>query len=314
MPPGILLIIVLNTAVHLLRLLIGGFHTGAGIDLGTIINARLALYPLGSPLFGPWQFLTYQFMHVDVSHLFFNMLGLFFLGVEVERELGTRRFLIFYLLCGIGAGLAHLVMSASMDPLSEASLIGASGSVFGVLTAFGMLFPDRSVYFFPFMFIPIRSWLFVLIYIGFEVMALGNMGDNVAHLAHLGGAVTGFLLIAIDSKGRVFRSHSGGSILGMFRSRPANRPVWRPQTPQNPFGGVPRPAQRQAPTVEAEYQDVSASEPHATTSGGIGSMRVISQEEIDRILDKIAARGYQDLTAEERDILFEASRRMEENR
>ena len=203
------------------------------------MDALFALHTFQSPLFKPWQFITHMFMHStnDFSHLLFNMFALWMFGSVLENLWGPKRFLTFYLVCGLGAALAHMtvlyvetqhmiqlfnsinsqvdadyfiskypptgisqtVKDVFISHLNEAT-IGASGAVFGCLAAFGYLFPNTSIYLY--FFIPIKAKWFVLLYAGFELYtAISNSaGDNVAHVAHLGGALVGFLMVYFWNK------------------------------------------------------------------------------------------------------------------
>lgn len=182
-----------------------------------------ALHTWQSPWFKPWQIFTHLFMHGDFGHLLFNMLALWMFGSMLENIWGAKRFLIFYFACGLGAALAHLIFLYfdSLPIIAEfkslpyfeqvrlvdsptfvlnSSTVGASGAVFGCLAAFGFLFPNTLIYIY-FLF-PIRAKYFVVLYAGIElVMAVRNSaGDNVAHIAHLGGAVVGFALVYFWNK------------------------------------------------------------------------------------------------------------------
>ena len=170
------------------------------------IYELFALFPMPSPFFKIWQPVTYMFMHGDFSHLFFNMFALWMFGRGLEQELGTKRFLTYYLVCGIGAGLVQLgVAQIDLMRLSEASIlyqsylctptVGASGAVFGLLLAFGMLHPNATIMLLipP---IPMKAKWFVIIY-GLLELLFGVSGkmDSVAHFAHLGGMFWGWLLL-----------------------------------------------------------------------------------------------------------------------
>ena len=151
-----------------------------------------ALFPLGSSLFMPWQVLTYAFLHGDGFHLFFNMLGLWMFGSELERLWGPRRYLMFLLAGVLAAAAAQLLVSALAgwrDPT-----VGASGGLFALLLAYGMLFPNRVIMpLFPP--IPMKARTLVIVF-GVLELVLGLSGARgVAHFAHLGGMVGGFLMI-----------------------------------------------------------------------------------------------------------------------
>jgi membrane associated rhomboid family serine protease len=158
------------------------------------LTLAFALWPINSPLFHFWQLITYAFLHGGFSHLFFNMFGLFMFGPDIERTLGTRHFLIYYFVCVVGASLLHLLVTALQGGMPVAT-VGASGGIFGILLAFGMFFPQRKLMLlFPP--IPMPAWLFVTLY-GAAELLMGVFGtmQGVAHFAHLGGMLAGFLLL-----------------------------------------------------------------------------------------------------------------------
>lgn len=202
-----------------------------------------ALHTWQSELFKPWQFITHLFMHASFGHLFGNMFALWVFGSALENLWGPKRFLTFYIICGLGAAFCHMLVLYvenihivqafnSLDPnasnydmqvinfnkefspdqsqlypprevfnynINEPTL-GASGAVFGCLAAFGYLFPNDYIYLY--FFLPIKAKWFVILYAGFElVMAVqSSAGDNVAHVAHLGGALVGFILVYFWNK------------------------------------------------------------------------------------------------------------------
>lgn len=158
-----------------------------------IVN--FALWPVGTPLFQPWQLLTYGFLHSPtyLGHIFFNMFGLWMFGRDLERMMGPKRFLTYYLTCVIGAGIVQLIVAGTQGGIYPT--LGASGGVFGILLAFGLAFPNRMVMLlFPP--IPMRAKYFVLIF-GLLELYLGVSGNapGVANFAHLGGMLFGFFLI-----------------------------------------------------------------------------------------------------------------------
>ena len=168
-------------------------------------------YPLGAN-FEPWQVITHMFMHGSLTHIFFNMFALVVFGSALERAWGSKRFLQYYMLCGIGAffiyevtvGYEVLQLTDSISYEGVAGrVVGASGCVYGLLLGFGMLFPNTElILLFPP--IPIKAKYFVIIYGLIELsLAMSNSpGDNVAHVAHLGGMLFGFLLIKQWQKNR----------------------------------------------------------------------------------------------------------------
>jgi membrane associated rhomboid family serine protease len=151
-----------------------------------------ALWPIGSGRFLPWQPVSYAFLHGGVGHLFFNMLGLWMFGSELERLWGQRRYAQFLLAGVLTAAMAQLVITALAG--SNVPTVGASGALYALLLAYGMLFPNRVIMpLFPP--IPMKARTFVIVFGGLELL-LGIMDvGGVAHFAHLGGMVGGFLMI-----------------------------------------------------------------------------------------------------------------------
>lgn len=160
----------------------------------------LLFYNSNTGLFKPFQIITYMFMHADITHILFNMLSLFFLGPMVEATLGSKRFLGLYLISGLVALAAHFLVFyvpywiGLSDQLTASPVLGASGAVFGVTIAFATYYPDRQLMLlFPP--IPIKAWVMALILIGIGLyQGITGTGGNVAHFAHLGGALAGFIL------------------------------------------------------------------------------------------------------------------------
>ena len=184
-----------------------------GIDL----TQMLALHQFQSPDFRPHQLVTHMFMHANFTHLFFNMFALWMFGKTLENVWGGKRFLIYYMFTGLGAAALHLgvsqyeILSLQAQPNSSdlnmilemrklnllitTPTVGASGAVFGILLAFGMLFPNTLLYIY--FAIPIKAKYFVMVYGALELYSglSNNPADNVAHFAHLGGMLFGFLLL-----------------------------------------------------------------------------------------------------------------------
>ena len=156
------------------------------------LDLWFALWPVQSQRFYPWQVLSYAFLHGSLFHLFFNMLGLWMFGSELERLWGQKRYVHFLLAGALAAAVAQLVVTLLTG--SRTPTVGASGSLFALLLAFGMLFPNRVIMpLFPP--IPMKARTFVFVFGGLELL-LGMSGQSgVAHFAHLGGMVGGFLMI-----------------------------------------------------------------------------------------------------------------------
>jgi membrane associated rhomboid family serine protease len=184
-----------------------------GIDLVTYLGLHFFL----AGDFNPAQLVTYMFMHGGFAHLFFNMFAVFMFGPILEQTWGPKRFLFYYMVCGIGAGLiqegvqyiqyatelsrhSQVNIGTEIIPMGDylnlMTTIGASGAVFAILLAFGMLFPNNRLFVFPIPF-PVKAKYFVVGYALIELYAgvANHVGDNIAHFAHLGGMVFGFILI-----------------------------------------------------------------------------------------------------------------------
>ncbi len=149
-----------------------------------------ALWPIDSGRFGVWQLISYMFLHAGFGHIFFNLFALWMFGQAIENFWGTNRFVIYYFLTGIGAALLHMLIGGGGAPT-----LGASGAVYGILLAFGMMFPNRPIMLlFPP--IPIKAKYFVAIFGAIELISgLTRANSGVAHFAHLGGMLVGFILI-----------------------------------------------------------------------------------------------------------------------
>jgi len=213
-----------------------------------------------------WQLVTYMFLHGGFWHLFFNMFVLWIFGSEVEREWGSREFFKYYFITGIGAGIFNLLFLWAMG--SPAITIGASGAVYGVLTAFGMLYPDRIVTLLLFFVFPVslKAKHLVLFVFGISLlMGVSNLfgtSGGIAHFAHLGGMVVGYLYLKSDWRLSILWDY-------LKRRREMRRFKMRMRK-------------------EEERQRLQA--------------------QIDRILDKINEVGYENLSDQEKKILKEASK------
>ncbi|MDE1948054.1 MAG: rhomboid family intramembrane serine protease [Burkholderiales bacterium] len=157
------------------------------------LDGLFALWPIGSSMFWPWQVLTYAFLHGSLMHLFFNMLGLWMFGSELEQLWGQRRYLQFLLAGVLAAALTQLAFTWVTQSME--ATIGASGGLFALLLAYGMLFPNRMIMpLFPP--IPMRARTFVFVFGGLElVLGYIDRGGGIAHFAHLGGMAGGYLMI-----------------------------------------------------------------------------------------------------------------------
>ncbi len=192
-----------------------------GIDLSN----TLGLHFFMASDFRPWQLLTYMFMHGNFSHLFFNMFALWMFGATLENIWGPKRFLLFYVLCGLGAGLMqegvqyieyvtslshyqNVNMGGHIIPMGQylnyMTTVGASGAIYGLLLAFGMMFPNSMIYLY--FLVPIKAKWFVIAYAVIELLTgIFSTGDHVAHFAHLGGMLVGLIILLVwKKKGRLY--------------------------------------------------------------------------------------------------------------
>jgi membrane associated rhomboid family serine protease len=218
----------------------------------------------------PWTLLTYMFVHGSFLHLLFNMLALFFFGPPLEERWGSREFIKFYLICGLGGALLSFVFAR------DSSIIGASGAVYGVMLAFAMNWPDVPIYIWGIF--PVKAKYLV---IGLGAIALysaaASSSDGVAHFAHLGGLAAGFLYLKLD-----YRGSTAATKLKRFFTRPRLTVVTGGPT-------LHRAGQKPRRVDERVYDDV------------------------DKVLDKISTQGMASLTAEEKKLLDEVSRKYRQN-
>ena len=178
-------------------LILNGLAFLATTTLRLTLFQWFALWPIGVPegfpgTFWFWQLVTYSFLHGGFTHLLFNMFALWLFGVQLENTWGSRRFTVFYFVCVVGAALIQLIVASTGGDIYPT--VGASGGVFGILLAFGMMFPNQPIYIY-FLF-PIKAKWFVILYGLLELWAaVTGTQAGVANFAHLGGMLFGFLLI-----------------------------------------------------------------------------------------------------------------------
>ncbi len=312
-PPVTKNLLIINGIIFLAQLV----GEQRGIDLVDIFGLHFFL----AEDFHVWQLVTYMFLHADFMHLFFNMFTLWMFGRIIEQAMGLKRFLIFYFVCGIGAGFCQELfqlgefyyrgldkyllatdMSGITIPMTEFlnlwTTIGASGACYGVLLAFGMTFPNERIMLLipP---IPIKAKYFVVGYAVIELISAFSTSGNIAHFAHLGGMLFGLLLIIYWRK----QSHGGGS---KFK----NWETWTPRRSRSFWERLRdsiKQLWRQQPKIKVKpggqrFKDRDADYKY--------NERTKEQEEkIDKILDKIKSNGYQSLSAEEKQLLFENSKK-----
>ncbi len=276
-----------------------------GIDL----TSMLGLHFFMAKDFHLFQFITYMFLHGGFTHIFFNMFALWMFGAVIERVWGPKKFLFYYISCGVGAGIVQEIaqyvnyLSVGLAAYDQVNLggtlmltddylnlwttIGASGAVYAILLAFGMTFPNERLFIIPFPF-PIKAKWLVVGYIAIELFsALSGPGDGVAHTAHLGGMLFGFIMI------RYWRKHPGnGGSFGRSRG-------------QEFFDNMKRKYDERKRYASDHQRRRWADEPDDPEPPK--KPKRANQEEIDAILDKIRKSGYDSLTKEEKKKLFEQS-------
>ena len=185
-PPVVKNLLIANIMMYMAITLLPSFHR--------LMAEYGQLYWVGSPYFRSWQFVSYMFLHASLSHLFFNMWALWMFGRTLEYEIGSRRFLIYYMVCGVGAAILQMGVAALAGEVYF-RMLGASGAVMGLLLSFGVMHPNERLFIIPIPF-PIKAKWFVVGYAVLEMM-LGWTGANsgVAHFAHVGGMLWGLLLL-----------------------------------------------------------------------------------------------------------------------
>jgi membrane associated rhomboid family serine protease len=288
-PPVIKNLLIINGIVFFLQVILDNTIEGR-----IFLNKWLALNPINITgysdwpyNFQVWQLITYQFMHGGFSHILFNMFALWMFGSSIENVFGSKKFLIFYLLAGISAGLLHLFVSPLLGSL-PAITIGASGSVYGVLIAYALFFPDNLI--FLYFLIPVKAKYLIGFLVVIEFLAVDSASSGVAHLAHLGGALFAFLYIMFDKNSYV-------ELKNVFKRSYFYKSTNKSK--KNMFDNLAGTFRRNTNVDEANYYDINRKEEGEVT-----------QAEIDEILDKISQSGYQNLTEREKKILFQASKKM----
>jgi hypothetical protein len=236
-PPVVKNLLIINILVWFFMAIIPAADQG--------LNKYLALYYFSSPAFQPYQLFTYMFLHGNFMHLFFNMFALFIFGKTIEMAMGSARFLFYYVTCGICAALVQMGVfaiyihnlegimpadvvqqvveqgygilqrgynytdpdCAALNAFINTPMVGASGAIYGVLLAFGFLFPNIPVYLF-FIPVPIKSkWLIIGYFVIELLYGVSGSADGVAHFAHLGGMIFGFLILLYWRKKGIFNNH-----------------------------------------------------------------------------------------------------------
>ncbi len=299
-PPVIKFLLISNVAVFLLtEIIFPGLRVGSD-NLADIVLKYFALNPFDAInlrmtsgaverfAFYPWQIITYMFLHGGFAHIFFNMFALWMFGMELENLWGSKKFLIYYTICGIGAAAANLFISPLFS--TPGPTIGASGAIYGVLAAFGFIFPNRNIYIY--FLIPIKAKYLVILYMALEVIYLASSSQSgIAHAAHLGGAVVGFIYLLITQR----RSFNLFDKISRWKNQQQS------YTP--PMQYYQQPDRNNE--VNTSYEEVKKDEKKRREE----EQQQI-QARIDEILDKLGKGGYNSLTDEEKRVLFEESKKL----
>ena len=305
-------LLIANVVMFLISCLLGKDMAG-----DYLLNDTLGLHFFLAPDFHIYQLFTYMFMHGGFEHILFNMFALWMFGCVVERVWGAKKFLFYYITCGVGAGLFQelaqfvqfyllaseqipgfsmgdmvVVAHNSASILNAWTTVGASGAIYAILLAFGMIFPEERIFIFPLP-IPIKAKYFVIGYAAIELFsAIATTGDGVAHIAHLGGMVFGFFMIRYWRK-QVAGGYQGSSAADAFDKL------------RDMLGGK---RNKQSFTYTRTRRDANSTNDHRQ-DWDYNARKQATQAEIDRILDKIRKSGYDSLTKEEKQILFDQSKK-----
>ena len=306
-------LLIVNVVAFLLTFVLGKDASG-----GYVLNELSGLHFFMASDFQVFQLITYMFMHGGFEHILFNMFALWMFGCVVERVWGAKKFLFYYIACGVGAGLFQelaqfvqfYLMASDQIPafgigdiwtvarnssavLNAWTTVGASGAIYGILLAFGMIFPEERIFIFPLP-VPIKAKYFVIGYAAIELFsAMMTSGDGVAHVAHLGGMVFGFFMI------RYWRKQANG--YGNSSAKDAFDKLRDILGGKAKRGGFDY-------TRNNSYQSNRDSYQSHQSDWNYNARKRASQEEVDRILDKIRKSGYDSLTKEEKQTLFDQSK------
>jgi membrane associated rhomboid family serine protease len=277
-------LLALNIGIYFLQLTLFGSDA---------VYSALALDPARFP--GQWWTVaTYMFVHAWLAHLAFNMLTLWMFGPRLEHLWGTRSFVQFYLWCGLGGAVAHLIFA------QHSAVIGASGAISGVLVAYALRWPDEEVYIFGV--IPMKSRWLIAAMIGMNIIFALSPGSGIDWTAHVGGMAFGWLFLKLSALGGLTRVRAWVSALpeeseDMPRAVPRNRTTMR-----DPTHGVDEVVARSNAVVLREAKPVQHA-PRQETAKEYAAR-------VNRVLDKISQHGIESLTKDEKRLLEEMSRKL----
>jgi membrane associated rhomboid family serine protease len=267
--PWVKRLIIINAAIFVVQWMVGP-------RTSNVMTFHMAFIP-SEILLRPWSIITYMFAHGNFWHLFWNMLGLFFFGPPLESRWGSREFLKFYFICGMGGAALSFLFAF------HAPIIGASAAVYGVMLAFAMNWPDAPIYIWGIL--PVKAKFLVGVLAIFSIMSMvGGGGGNIAHAAHLGGFVAAFLYLKFSGPGGAFTGVK--KMMDRQRLRVVSTDAEEEHRPAPRTGPPSGAARRRARGEEDKLLD-----------------------ELDRVLEKISTQGMGSLTPQERKLLDEVSRR-----
>ena len=272
--PAVKFLLISNVAVFLLQNIFPHFFDNLALNKSQVLSD-----------FAWWQLVTYMFLHGDLWHILFNMLVLWMIGSELEQHWGSKQFLIYYFLCGVGAGLFNMIFAPP-----DVKVLGASGAVYGLLAAFGYLFPERVITLLLFFILPVQIKVKYLV-IGLAAISVffGVFGQEagVAHFAHLGGMLVGFLYLRLHPKWSGYGRRSYGG-MGIYSSKGSS-------------------SSARFPKLRAWFQRRLESRRRMELSRR-RQRELHLRERVDAILDKINEVGYDNLSEDEKEVLRKASR------
>ncbi len=286
MTPGVKILLIANVAVFVLQTLARDY---VGRHVGPITEIFGFIPSLAIRGFEAWRFVTYMFLHGGIGHILFNMLGLWMFGSQIEARWGRGPFLLYYLVCGLGGALTYGLFNL----FGMESCVGASGAIYGILLAYGMMFPEAVILIF--FVVPMKAKYAVVLFGLIELLStMSDTGGGVAHLAHLGGMAAGFIFLRLT----IPSLRAGLGLRAPWGRRGGRR---RPKVVR-PDAGVWTGGS--ARTGGSETRGNAGGESRATDATSAAD-----KAEVDAVLDKISREGLQSLTAREQEILRRAGRR-----
>lgn len=300
-PPVLKILLVVNISVFIIQYFFLSNLRYGDVNVDNLFLRYLALMPIGEG-FMPWQLFTYMFLHGSFMHIFMNMFVLWMFGFELENIWGSKKFLIYYLSCGVAAGVANEIIAPFLTDVGPT--VGASGAIYGILAAFAYLFPNRPIYIY-FLF-PIKAKYVILLYMAIDLInVIGGTSTGIAHIAHLGGAVAGFLYLFFTSA----RQKNFNFRMTDFRKQ---QDFKKQSDEENIFRSYSNGTSKEN-IKEVKFKEVNEDELTGSKDEYIKEIKEqerLAQERIDKILDKISKGGWAVLTEEEKMILRKDSKNL----